>query len=103
LERQHDLARRLLPEGCGGVLAFELAGGREAGRTFTEALQVALLAPSLGDVKTLAMHPASTSHAAVPPEDLAAAGVTEGLVRVAVGIEHPEDLWQDFTRALDKV
>uniref|UniRef100_UPI0008336080 trans-sulfuration enzyme family protein n=1 Tax=Actinomadura kijaniata TaxID=46161 RepID=UPI0008336080 len=89
---QHDLAKRLLPEGSGGVLAFELAGGREAGRTFTEALQLALLAPSLGDVKTLAMHPASTSHAAVPPEDLASAGVTEGLVRVAVGIEHPEDL-----------
>ncbi|MGP3952306.1 trans-sulfuration enzyme family protein [Streptomyces sp. 7N604] len=98
----HATARRLLAAG-GGVLAFEPAGGREAGRTFIEAVRVASLSPSLGDVKTFVMHPASTSHRQLDAGALAAAGIGEGTVRLAVGIEHPDDLWADIEQALAKV
>ncbi|CAM5296446.1 aminotransferase class I/II-fold pyridoxal phosphate-dependent enzyme [Streptomyces viridifaciens] len=99
----HDLARRLLPDGHGGVLAFDLAGGREAARAFTESVRLASLAPSLGGVHTLVLHPASTSHRQLSDEELAAAGIGAGTVRVSVGIEHPEDLWTDVEQALAKV
>ncbi|WP_371522386.1 PLP-dependent aspartate aminotransferase family protein [Kitasatospora sp. NBC_01300] len=99
----HDLARRLLPDGHGGVLAFDLVGGREAARTFTESVRLAALAPSLGGVHTLVLHPASTSHRQLDDVELAAAGIGPGTVRVSVGIEHPEDLWADVEGALAKV
>ncbi|MFJ4184833.1 trans-sulfuration enzyme family protein [Kitasatospora sp. NPDC089509] len=98
----HELARRLLPAGHGGVLAFDLAGGREAARAFTGAVRLASLAPSLGGVHTLVLHPASTSHRQLSDEELAAAGIGPGTVRVSVGIEHPEDLWVDLEQALAK-
>ncbi|MFG3056353.1 trans-sulfuration enzyme family protein [Kitasatospora sp. NPDC048239] len=99
----HELARRLLPQGHGGVLAFDLAGGREAARTFTESVRLASLAPSLGGVHTLVLHPASTSHRQLDDQELAAAGIGAGTVRIAVGIEHPEDLWTDLEQALAKL
>lgn len=99
----HELALRLLPEGHGGVLAFDLAGGREAARAFTESVRLASLAPSLGGVHTLVLHPASTSHRQLSDAELAAAGIGAGTVRVAVGIEHPEDLWADLAQALAKL
>ncbi|MFJ9776326.1 trans-sulfuration enzyme family protein [Kitasatospora sp. NPDC101157] len=98
----HDLARRLLPDGHGGVLAFDLAGGREAARAFTESVRLASLAPSLGGVHTLVLHPASTSHRQLSDGELAAAGIGPGTVRVSVGIEHPADLWRDVEQALAK-
>lgn len=98
----HELARRLLPDGHGGVLAFDLAGGREAARAFTESVRLAALAPSLGGVHTLVVHPASTSHRQLSDEELAAVGIGAGTVRVSVGIEHPEDLWVDVEQALAK-
>lgn len=94
-------AARLLAAG-GGVLAFDLAGGRDAGRRFVESLRLVLLSPSLGDVKTLVMHPASTSHRQLDAAALAAMDIGEGTVRVAVGIEHPDDLWADLEQALAK-
>ncbi|XVQ10109.1 trans-sulfuration enzyme family protein [Spirillospora sp. CA-255316] len=99
---QHELARRLMPGGGGGVLSFELQGGREAGRTFTDSVRLASLAASLGDVSTLVMHPAGTSHRQLDAAALAAAGIGEGTVRIAVGLEHPDDLWADFEQALAK-
>ncbi|MFI6846520.1 aminotransferase class I/II-fold pyridoxal phosphate-dependent enzyme [Kitasatospora sp. NBC_00085] len=99
----HELARRLLPEGHGGVLAFDLAGGREAARALTESVRLASLAPSLGGVHTLIIHPASTSHRQLDDAELAAAGIGPGTVRLAVGIEHPEDLWTDLDQALAKL
>ncbi|MER6300074.1 aminotransferase class I/II-fold pyridoxal phosphate-dependent enzyme [Kitasatospora sp. NPDC001539] len=99
----HDLARRLLPAGHGGVLAFDLSGGREAARAFTESVRLASLAPSLGGVHTLVLHPASTSHRQLSDAGLAAAGIGPGTVRVSVGIEHPEDLWTDLRQALAKL
>ncbi|MFE6748599.1 trans-sulfuration enzyme family protein [Kitasatospora purpeofusca] len=99
----HELARRLLPEGQGGVFAVDLAGGREAATAFVGALRLASLAPSLGGVHTLVMHPASTSHRQLSDAELAAAGIGPGTVRLAVGIEHPEDLWADLEQALAKL
>ncbi|WP_433227397.1 trans-sulfuration enzyme family protein [Actinomadura formosensis] len=99
---QHEVARRLLPDGAGGVLAFELAGGREAGRVFSETVELISLGPSLGNVASLVMHPASTSHRQMDAATLAAAGIGEGTVRLSVGLEHPDDLWADIEQALRK-
>jgi methionine-gamma-lyase len=96
----HATARRVLDGGFGGVLAFELAGGLAAGRAFAAAVELAALAPSLGDVRTLVMHPASTSHRELDAEGLARAGITEGLIRISVGIEDVEDLWADLEQAV---
>ena len=99
---QHEVARRLLPDGSGGVLAFELAGGRDAGGAFCDAVRLIGLGPSLGAVMSLVIHPASTSHRQMDAESLAAAGIGEGTVRLSVGLEHPDDLWADMEQALSK-
>ncbi|WP_370413723.1 PLP-dependent aspartate aminotransferase family protein [Streptomyces fradiae] len=98
----HTIAARLLPRGGGGVVSLDLAGGREAGKAFVEAVRLASLSVSLGDVKTLVMHPASTSHRQLDEPALAAAGIGPGTVRLSVGIEHVEDLWADLEQALAK-
>ncbi|MDH2424640.1 aminotransferase class I/II-fold pyridoxal phosphate-dependent enzyme [Sphaerisporangium sp. TRM90804] len=95
----HELAAKLLPD-FGGVFSFDLAGGRTAGERFMSSIRLALLAPSLGGVETLVLHPASSSHRSLSAEEFAGVGIGEGTVRVAVGIEHPEDLWADFAQAL---
>jgi methionine-gamma-lyase len=95
----YELAGKLLP-GFGGVFSFDLAGGRAAGETFMSSVRLALLAPSLGGVETLILHPATTSHRALSADELARTGIGEGTVRIAVGIEHPEDLWADVSQAL---
>jgi cystathionine beta-lyase/cystathionine gamma-synthase len=96
----HEVAGRVL-DGYGGFLAFDLAGGRAAGRRFTEATRLALLAPSLGGTETLVSHPASTTHRQLDTAALAAAGIGEGMVRVSVGLEDADDLIEDFTNALE--
>jgi methionine-gamma-lyase len=95
----HDTARRLLA-GFGGMVAFDLADGREAGLAFVTGLRLAALAPSLGGAETLVLHPASTSHRQMDAATLRASGIGEGTVRVSVGLEHPDDLWADFEQAL---
>lgn len=97
----HEVAKRIL-RGSSGVLAFELAGGFEAGQRFQESLEVALVAPSLGGVHTLVVHAASVTHTQLSREEREAAGITDGLVRVSVGIEDADDLLDDFARALEK-
>jgi methionine-gamma-lyase len=97
----HAVARRVL-RGFSGMVAFELAGGLEAGRWFQEALELALVGPSLGGTRTLVVHAASVTHTQLTPDDRKSAGISEGLVRVSVGIEDPEDLLDDFSRALEK-
>ncbi|MEV5409295.1 aminotransferase class I/II-fold pyridoxal phosphate-dependent enzyme [Thermopolyspora sp. NPDC052614] len=96
----YALAAKLLPD-FGGVFSFDLVGGRAAGETFMRSVRLALLAPSLGGVETLVLHPATTSHRGLDAEELAAVGIGAGTVRVSVGIEHPEDLWADFEQALE--
>ncbi|MET9538184.1 aminotransferase class I/II-fold pyridoxal phosphate-dependent enzyme [Streptomyces sp. NPDC006553] len=95
----YERARKVL-DGGGGLLSFELTGGREAGRAFIEGVRVARLALSLGGVESLVTHPASTSHRELDGAALEAAGIAPGLVRMSVGIEGVEDLWADAERAL---
>jgi O-acetylhomoserine (thiol)-lyase len=96
----HDLAQRLLPKGAGSILSFGVVGGREAGRRFIENVQLASHLANVGDAKTLVLHPASTTHQQLSAEDLTAAGVGEDLIRLSVGLEDPEDIIADLSRAL---
>lgn len=88
--------------GPGAVLALELVGGQQAVEAFVAALELATHAVSLGATDTLVQQPASLTHRVVDPEARRATGINDGLVRVSVGIEDPEDLWDDFSRALDR-
>jgi methionine-gamma-lyase len=99
---QHELAKRQM-SGFGGMIAFELKGGMEAGRRLMDNVKVATLAVSLGGVETLVEHPASMTHASMTPEARRAAGFTDGLVRYSVGIEDVRDLIADLERALKAV
>ncbi len=96
----HDVAKRVL-DGFGGMLSFDVRGGRQAGRRFIEATRVARLAASLGGVETLVSHPASTTHHQLDAEALATAGIGEGMVRMSVGLEDAADLLEDLTAALE--
>jgi methionine-gamma-lyase len=87
----------------GAMLSIELAGGKPAAFDFLRHLEIAMNAVSLGGVETLACHPKSTTHSGFTEEEFAQAGVTDGLVRVSVGIEHWRDLLADFERALDAI
>ncbi|OBK42641.1 bifunctional o-acetylhomoserine/o-acetylserine sulfhydrylase [Mycobacterium gordonae] len=94
----HERAKKLAPKGTGAVLAFELAGGAEAGKAFVDALQLHSHVANIGDVRSLVIHPASTTHAQLSPAEQLATGVTPGLVRLAVGIEGIDDILADLER-----
>ena len=96
----HELAKRLLPRGCGAVFSAELKGGREAGRAFIENLQIFSHLANVGDAKSLVIHPASTTHHRMDAKALQAAGIGEGLVRFSVGLESLDDLIADVKQAL---
>jgi O-acetylhomoserine (thiol)-lyase len=96
----HALAKTLLPRGCGGVFSFNLRGGRAAGKRFVDGLKLFSHLANVGDVKSLVIHPASTTHFRVPAEQLARAGVGEGMIRLSVGLEDADDLIEDLTRGL---
>ena len=96
-----ELAQKYTPLGSGAVLAFEIAGGVEAGKKFVEALTLHSHVANIGDVRSLAIHPASTTHSQGPDEDRLAAGVTPGLVRLSVGIEHIDDIIADLEQGLN--
>jgi O-acetylhomoserine (thiol)-lyase len=98
----HALARRLLPRGCGAVFSFDIKGSRAAGRAFVESLQVFSHLANVGDAKSLVIHPASTTHFRVPDEQLEAAGITQGTIRLSVGLEDPADLIDDLAQALKR-
>jgi O-acetylhomoserine (thiol)-lyase len=87
--------------GYGGLVGFELDGGRDAGRRFIDSLKLVYHVANIGDARTLAIHPASTTHAQLSPEDQAATGVSEGYVRLSIGIEHVDDILADLRQALD--
>jgi O-acetylhomoserine (thiol)-lyase len=96
----HALAQRDFPRGAGGILTFELTGGVEAGKRFLNALQLCSRLVNLGDAKTSVTHPASTTHSQLSEDELAAAGVAPGMIRIATGIEHEGDLIEDLAQAL---
>ncbi|KNX36866.1 bifunctional o-acetylhomoserine/o-acetylserine sulfhydrylase [Luteipulveratus halotolerans] len=92
----HELAQKYTPKGAGAVLAFEIAGGVEAGQKFVQSLTLHSHVANIGDVRSLAIHPASTTHSQGGDEDRLAAGVTPGLVRLSVGLEHIDDIVADL-------
>jgi O-acetylhomoserine (thiol)-lyase len=94
----YELGKKLAPKGTGAVLAFELAGGVDAGKAFVNALTLHSHVANIGDVRSLVIHPASTTHAQLTPEEQLATGVTPGLVRLAVGIEGIDDILADLER-----
>ncbi|MDH5371950.1 MAG: O-acetylhomoserine aminocarboxypropyltransferase/cysteine synthase [Acidimicrobiia bacterium] len=98
--RSHELARKYLHNGFGAVLSFGVVGGFEAARKFIDSVTLASHLANVGDAKTLVIHPASTTHQQLTDEEQVASGVTQDLIRVSVGIEHIEDIKDDFVAAL---
>ena len=96
----HALAKKLLPKGCGAVFSFNLKGDRAAGRRFIEALNVFSHLANVGDAKSLVIHPASTTHFRMDEAALRGAGITEGTVRLSIGLEEADDLIEDLSRGL---
>jgi O-acetylhomoserine (thiol)-lyase len=96
----HERAAKYLPKGPGSVFTFELKGGRPAGKTFIESVELASHLANIGDAKTLVIHPGSTTHAQLSEQQLVDAGVLPGSVRISVGIEDPDDIIHDLDQAL---
>jgi O-acetylhomoserine/O-acetylserine sulfhydrylase len=99
----HERAKKYLQNGFGSVLAFGIRGGVEAGQTFVDNVKLASHLANVGDAKTLVIHPASTTHQQLAAEEQLAAGVTDDLVRISVGIEHIDDIKADLSQALSKI
>jgi cystathionine beta-lyase/cystathionine gamma-synthase len=98
---QHELAKKQMHD-FGGMIAFELNGGYEAGIRFMDSVQLAMRAVSLGEAETLVQHPASMTHVTYSPEERMQHGISEGLIRISVGLENLDDLMTDIQQALDK-
>lgn len=99
--KYNPLCQKMLGGRASGILSFGINGGQPAGARFIDALQLILRLVNIGDAKSLACHPASTTHRQLNPEELASAGVSEDLVRISVGIEHIDDIIADISQALD--
>ena len=95
--------KKYLPIGSGAILGFGVRGGAEAGKKFINSLQLVSHLANVGDAKSLAIHPASTTHQQLSPEEQLATGVTPDFVRLSIGIEHVADIIADIEQALDKV
>lgn len=99
---QHKIAKKQMSAG-GGIVCFEIKGGVEAGRKFMDALQLLSLTPNLGDSRSIASHPASTTHSKLSEEERSKVGITPGLIRISVGLEHPDDVIYDIEQALNSI
>ncbi|RCW93330.1 trans-sulfuration enzyme family protein [Winogradskyella arenosi] len=97
---QYELAKKQMKAG-GNIVAFEIKGGIEAGKQFLNAIKLLSLSANLGDTRTIVTHPASTTHAKIPESVRLETGITSGLIRVSVGLEHPEDIINDLKQALE--
>jgi O-succinylhomoserine sulfhydrylase len=86
----------------GGIVVLELTGGLDAGRRFLDAVQMVSHSANLGDTRTIVTHPASTTHSRLTPAERAAVGITDGLIRVSVGLEHVADIVADLEQALSR-
>lgn len=94
--KSHELARKYLPKGAGSIVSFGVVGGRDAGKAFIENVQLASHLANVGDAKTLIIHPATTTHSRIDAAALVAAGITEDMIRLSVGLENVEDIMADF-------
>lgn len=95
----YEVARKQMSLG-GGIVSFEIAGGLEAGKRFLDTVQLFSLTANLGDTRSIATHPASTTHSKLTPEQRLESGITDGLIRLSIGLEHIDDIWEDIVRAL---
>ena len=98
---QYEIAKKQMANG-GGILTFEIKGGIESGRKFLNALQMLSMTNNLGDSRSIASHPASTTHSKLTEEERSNVGITPGLIRISVGLEHPDDILNDILQALEK-
>ncbi len=96
---QYEIAKKQMKWG-GGIVSFEIEGGLEAGRAFLDKLQMFSLTANLGDTRSIATHPASTTHSKLTPEQRAEVGISDGLIRLSIGLEALEDIWADVEQAL---
>jgi O-succinylhomoserine sulfhydrylase len=96
---QYDIAKKQMSSG-GGIVSFELKGGIEAGRKFLDSLELFSLSANLGDTRSIATHPASTTHSKLKPEERLQVGISDGLVRLSIGLEDVRDIWKDIKRGL---
>ena len=96
-----ERTRKYLPKGMGGMCGFELAGGADAGRKFIDSLKMFYHVANIGDARSLAIHPATTTHSQLTESEQLATGVTPGYVRLCIGIEHIDDILADLSQALD--
>ena len=101
--KYHELAKKYLTNGYGGVLSFKLKGGSEAANKFVNELQLISHLANVGDAKTVIIHPATTTHEQLTAEEQLKSGVEPGLLRLSVGIEHVDDLFEDLELAFEKV
>jgi cystathionine beta-lyase/cystathionine gamma-synthase len=99
---QHALARQQMPKGYGGMLSFEVDGGREGAVQVMESCQMIAIVPSFGTSRTIVTHPATHTHDNMTPQERTAAGIHDGLIRMSVGLEEPNDIIADLEQALDK-
>jgi O-succinylhomoserine sulfhydrylase len=97
---QYELAQKQM-KGGGGVIAFNIRGGFDKAKAFLDKLNILTLSANLGDTRTIATHPASTTHSSLSDEERAAVNITPGMIRIAVGLEHIDDLKADVDQALD--
>ena len=100
-DRYYELAKKYMPKGTCGVISFELKGGREAAVRFMDSLKLAAIVTHVADARTSVLHPASHTHRQMNDEQLAEAGVSPGMIRLSVGIEHVQDIIADLGQALE--
>ena len=98
---QHAIALKQMKNG-GGIVCFDLKGGLESGRTFLNSLKMLSLTANLGDTRSIASHPASTTHAKLSEAERIDTNITPGLIRISVGLEHVDDILEDILQALEK-
>ena len=98
---QYAIAKKQMQNG-GGIVTFDIKGGVDAGRTFLNSLKMISVTNNLGDSRTIASHPASTTHSKLTPDEQKAVGITPGLIRISVGLEHADDILADIQQALQK-
>ena len=99
---QYALAKKQMSQG-GSIIAFEVKGGLVAGQRFFDSIKLLSLSSNLGDSRTIVTHPASTTHSKLVEADRLAVGITDGMVRLSIGLEHFEDIKNDLAQALDKI
>lgn len=99
--RYHDLFKKYLPNGCSGVISFTIRGSRENAANFINRLKLASNVTHVADIRTLVLHPASTTHRQLTDEQLVAAGINPGMVRFSTGLEHIDDIIADIKQALE--